>query len=88
MTSKVKCIPKSKYTFDEVGEFIFQSNWGSYKSSGINIALAEKMMKEFEADWDSDTDKYKVVVIEGLRNLAFKGEELRHMYKIIPLFNR
>lgn len=87
MTNKVKCIPKRDYTFDEVGKFIFQKNWGSYKTGGINIALAEKMMKQFEAEWDSETDKYKIVVIEGLRNLLFSGDELRGMYKIIPLFN-
>lgn len=87
MTNKVKCIPKREYTFDEVGEFIFQKAFENSKGVGINIMLINKMMDIFTAEWDEDTDKYKLQIIEGSLALNFIGEELRGMYKIIPLFN-
>jgi len=86
MTSKVKCIPKSKYTFDEMGKFIFQKSFENSKGVGINIMLIEKMMGDFEATWDADTDKYLIEIIQGVLNLNFKGVELKTMYNIKPVF--
>ena len=86
MINKVKCIPKREYTFDEVGEFIFQSNWNDCNGVGINITLTEKMMREFDAVWDSETDKYNIQVVKGVINLNFAGKELKTMYYIKPVF--
>lgn len=84
--NKVKCIPKSKYTFDEVGKFIFQQAWMNSQEVGINIFLTNKLMEEFNAEWDSETDKFKIQIIDGMLALNFNGFELRNMYKIIPIF--
>lgn len=86
MTNKVKCIPKREYTFDEMGKFIFQKAFENSKGVGINIMLTNKMMNEFDAVWDSETDKYNIQIIEGVLNLNFKGVELKTMYNIKPVF--
>jgi len=87
MTNKVKLIPKREYTFEEMGEFIFQKAWENSKGVGINIMLTNKMMHEFDAVWDAETDKYNIQIIEGILNLNLIGDEVREMYKILPNFS-
>lgn len=86
MTNRVKLISKKEYSFNEMGEFIFAQAWENSKSSGINIGLVESMRKELSAEWNADTDSFTIVVIEGLRNIRFTGDEIREMYKVIPIF--
>jgi len=84
--NRVKLIPKRDYTFEEMGEFIFQKAWENSKGVGINIFLTNKLMNEFNAEWNSETDKVKIQIIDGVLALNFNGFELRHMYKIVPVF--
>lgn len=86
MKSMCKCKPREKYTFEEIGEFIFEKSWEISKGTGVNISLVNKMMGEFEAEWDSETDKMKVVVIQGLYNINFKANEIKNLYRITPIF--
>lgn len=87
MTNKVKYIPKREYTFDEMGKFIFQKSFENSKGVGINIMLIEKMMGDFEATWDADTDKFNIIVIDKVLNLNFDGDEIREYFKITPVFS-
>lgn len=86
MTTKVTLTPLRKYTFNEIGEFIFQSSWKDNKDVGINIHLVKIMMNSFDAEWDSETDRFTVIVVQGMLKLSFKGDEIRDMYKSIPIF--
>ena len=51
MTVKVTLTPLRKYTFDEIGKFIFQSHWKDNKDIGINQHLVKIMMNSFDAEW-------------------------------------
>ena len=83
MTTKVTLTPNRKYTFDEIGEFVFQSSWNDSKGIGINQHLVKIMMNSFDAEWDSETDKYKMVIIQGVFNLNLIGKEVREFYNSI-----
>ena len=54
MTTKVTLTPKRKYTFDEIGEFVFAQAWKNSKDIGINQHLVKIMMSSFDAEWDSE----------------------------------
>lgn len=83
MTTKVTLTPKRKYTFDEIGEFVFQSSWNDSKGIGINQHLVKIMQNSFDAEWDSETDKYKMVIIQGVFNLNLIGKEVRELYNSV-----
>ena len=83
MTTKVTLTPKRKYTFDEIGEFVFAQSWENSKDIGINIHLVKIMMNSFDAERDSETDKYKMVIIQGVFNLNLIGKEVREFYNSV-----
>ena len=83
MTTKVTLRPKRKYTFDEIGEFVFQSSWNDSKDIGINQHLVKIMMNSFDAEWDSETDKYKMVIVPNMFNLNLIGKEVREFYNSV-----
>ena len=83
MTTKVTLRPKRKYTFDEIGEFVFQSSWNDSKGIGINQHLVKIMMNSFDAEWDSETDKYKMVIVPNMFNLNLIGKEVREFYNSV-----
>ena len=83
MTTRVTLTPKRKYTFDEIGEFVFAQAWQNSKDIGINQHLVKIMMNSFDAEWDSETDKYKMVIIQGMFNLNLIGKEVREFYNSV-----